>query len=316
MSGWAAPIEAARRRIRGLVVETPLISWENGLWLKCENAQVTGSFKLRGALNKILGLSPAEVGAGVVAASAGNHGQGVAYAAGLVGAAATIVVPDDAVRRKVAAIRRLGAEVVEIPGGYGAAEGAGRRLAEERGAVWVSPYNDAEVIAGQGTIGLELLEQLPPEPAFDVYVPVSGGGLVSGIGLALEREGGRLRVFAVQVEHAPFMRAHFLGEDASRVVETPTIADGLSGPVEAGSMTIELVRRVVEDVLLVSEAEVREAMRRAWVEHSLPMEASAAVALAAATRRGIGHRERVVVVSGGNVPIETLSMLARDGVRG
>ncbi|HSB90194.1 MAG TPA: pyridoxal-phosphate dependent enzyme [Anaerolineales bacterium] len=315
MSGWAASIEAARRRIRGLVVETPLVSWENGLWLKCENAQVTGSFKLRGALNKVLGLSPADVEAGVVAASAGNHGQGVAYAAGLVGAAATIVVPDDAVRRKVAAIRRLGAEVVEIPGGYGAAEIAGRRLAQERGAVWVSPYNDADVIAGQGTIGLELLDQLPRGPAFDVYVPVSGGGLVSGIGLALEAEGGRLRVFAVQVEHAAYMRALFLGQDASHVVETPTMADGLSGPVEAGSMTIGLVRRVVEDVLLVSEAEVLGAMRLAWVERSLPMEASAAVALAAATRPGMGDRLRVVVVSGGNVPIEALQGLAGGEVR-
>lgn len=307
MTDWSASIAAARQRLKGLVLETPLISWEGGLWLKCENAQVTGSFKLRGALNKILGLSSGELASGVVAASAGNHGQGVAYAARLVGARATIVVPDDAVRRKIDSIRRLGADVVEVPGGYGAAEVIGRRMARERGAVWVSPYNDPAVIAGQGTIGLELLEQVVETADVEVFVPVSGGGLVSGIGLALLAGERRFTIFGAQAEHAPFMHAYLHGQDPREVVEKPTLADGLSGPIEEGSVTLELARQVVGGVWLVSEAEIVEALRYAWVAHRLPMEPSSAVALAAARQRGRDTaRIRVVVVSGGNVAPETL----------
>jgi len=315
MTDWAASIEAARKRLRGLIVETPLVSWDEGLWLKCENAQVTGSFKLRGALNKILVLSADELRSGVVAASAGNHGQGVAYAARLVGTKATIVVPDDAVRRKVDGMRRLGAEVVQIPGGYGAAEASGRRLAQERRAVWVSPYNDAEVIAGQGTIGLELIEQIPAfAGGVEVFVPVSGGGLASGIGLSLEKWAERFRVLAVQVENAAYMHALFHGLDPRQVVETATLADGLSGPVEESAITLELVRRVARDVLLVSEAELLAALRFAWVEKALPMEPSSAVALAAALRQGPRQgRARIVIVSGGNVPMETLTALEGRG---
>jgi threonine dehydratase len=310
VTDWWALITAARRRIQGLVVETPLVAWDDGLWLKCENAQVTGSFKLRGALNKILRLTSHELATGVVAASAGNHGQGVAYAARLVGARATIVVPDDAVRRKIAAIRGLGAEVVEVPGGYGAAEIAGRRMARERGAVWVSPYNDPDIIAGQGTIGLELLEQLDETADVEVFVPVSGGGLVSGIGLALRAEERQFSVFGAQAEHAPFMHAYVHGQDPRQVVEKPTLADGLSGPIEEGSLTLELAREVMREVWLVSEAEILEALRYAWLEHRLGMEPSSAVALAAARRRGRNAPTiRVVVVSGGNVAPETLQGL-------
>jgi len=310
VTDWSALITAARRRIQGLVVETPLVAWDDGLWLKCENAQVTGSFKLRGALNKILQLTSHELATGVVAASAGNHGQGVAYAARLVGARATIVVPDDAVRRKIAAIRGLGAEVVEVPGGYGAAEIAGRRMARERGAVWVSPYNDPDIIAGQGTIGLELLEQLDETADVEVFVPVSGGGLVSGIGLALRAEERKFSVFGAQAEHAPFMHAYVHGQDPRRVVEKPTLADGLSGPIEEGSLTLELARGVMREVWLVSEAEILEALRYAWLEHRVGMEPSSAVALAAARSRGRNAATiRVVVVSGGNVAPETLQGL-------
>jgi threonine dehydratase len=307
VSDWAALITGARHRIKGLVVETPLVAWGDSLWLKCENAQVTGSFKLRGALNKILRLTSHELATGVVAASAGNHGQGVAYAARLVGARATIVVPDDAVQRKVVAIRALGAEVIEVPGGYGAAEIAGRRMAVERGAVWVSPYNDPDIIAGQGTIGLELLEQLDEAADVEVFVPVSGGGLVSGIGLALRSDERRFAVYGAQAEHAPYMHAYVHGKDPGRVVEKPTLADGLSGPIEAGSLTLELARDVMREVWLVSEAEILEALRYAWLEQRLGMEPSSAVALAAARRHGRGAPAiKVVIVSGGNVAPETL----------
>jgi threonine dehydratase len=285
------------------------VEWGEGLWLKCENAQLTGSFKLRGALNKTLGLSDEQLRRGLVAASAGNHGQGVAYAAHLAGAQAMIVVPDDAVRRKVEAIRRLGAEVVEIGGGYPAAEALGRRLAEERRAVWISPYNDADVIAGQGTIGIELLEQLEDlDGPVDVLVPVSGGGLAGGIGLALE--GTKFNVFAVQAQNAAFMHAVFHGRRQQDVVETATIADGLSGAVEEGSITFELVRRVVQDVLLVSEEEIVGALRRAWAEKRFPLEPSSGAALAAAWREDFVGRTRVVIVSGGNVAGDLLQRIS------
>ena len=200
--------------------------------------------------------------------------------------------------------------MVEVPGGYGAAEVVGRRMAGERGAVWISPYNDPDVIAGQGTIGLELLEQVGDTADVEVFVPVSGGGLVSGIGLALRADERRFTVFGAQAENAPFMHAYLHGQDPRQVVEKPTLADGLSGPIEEGSVTLELARHVVREVWLVSEAEIVEALRYAWLGHRLSMEPSSAVALAAARREGRDAPTiRVVVVSGGNVAPETLQGL-------
>jgi threonine dehydratase len=313
MQAEVGQLAEARERLEGRVVQTPLVTWGEGLWLKCENAQVTGSFKLRGALNKVLGLGMAERASGIIAASAGNHGQGVAFAARLVQASATIVVPDEAVRRKVEAIRRLGAEVVEVPGGYGAAEVHGRELAVARGATWVSPYNDMAVIAGQATIGMEIREQFPAgHGVVEVYVPVSGGGLISGIGLALLPTAGRYRVIGVQPENAAYMHASFNGRDPRTVVELPTVADALSGPYEDAAVTEEIVRRVVDDIVLVSEDEIRAALSKAWRGHGLMIEPSSAVALAAALRRPAGT-DRLVVVSGGNVDRSLLATLGPPG---
>jgi threonine dehydratase len=314
MQAEIGELAEAWQRLEGLVIQTPLVTWGEGLWLKCENAQVTGSFKLRGALNKVLGLAEGERASGVIAASAGNHGQGVAFAARLVNASATIVVPDDAVRRKVDAIRRLGAEVIEVPGGYGAAETYGRELAAARGGTWVSPYNDMAVIAGQATIGMEIRKQFSASSreVVEVFVPVSGGGLVSGIGLALLSTAGRYRVIGAQPEHAAYMHASFHGRDPRSVVELPTVADALSGPYEDAAVTEEIVRRVVADIVLVSEEEIHEALGRAWRGHGLMMEPSSAVALAAAFRRPAGM-ERVVVVSGGNVDRRLLADLGPPG---
>lgn len=299
-------LRAARARLAGKVLETPLITWGEGLWLKCENAQVTGSFKLRGALNKVLGLDPGRRHDTIVTASAGNHGQGVALAARLVGMRSVIVVPDDAVRRKVEAIRRLGAMVVEVPGGYGAAERHAREMASEGGSVWISPYNDMEVIAGQGTIGLEVADEHPG--VAEVYVPVSGGGLAAGIGLALAAAAAGYRVIGVQPENAAYMHASFHGGDPSTVVELPTVADALSGPYEDGAITEGILRRVLADLILVSEEEIYGALRAAWLEHGMAIEPGSAVALAAARRRPPGS-ERVVIVSGGNVDPGLLASL-------
>ena len=253
-----------------------------------------------------------------MAASAGNHGQGVAYAARLVGAEATVVVPDDAVRRKVDAIRRLGAEVVEVSGGYGAAEAAGHRLAQERGAVWVSPYNDIDVIAGQGTIGLELMEQLGRlrrrgrglrgrerrgVGERDWVVAARGGRAIPCVG----GPGGECSVCACRVSWKGSPSSRRDTDDRRRAVR----------PGRGGLDHVGFGAQSCRRCLLVSETEVRAALRYSWVDRALPMEPSAAAALAAARRRGSGKgRRRVVVVSGGNVPIETLTALeAGDGTR-
>jgi threonine dehydratase len=308
-------IREAQARIGPHVEQTPVRRAEaTDIWLKCENRQKTGAFKVRGALNKVLSLGADEMARGVVAASAGNHGQGVALACRLRGAGATIVVPKAAVALKVERIRSFGAEVVFADGDYGAAEARGLELAKERGAVWISPYNDPEVIAGQGTIGLELIEQLDLAgggDGWEVYVPVSGGGLISGIGIALKATASRVRVVGVQPAAAPYMHTFFYGGDIGNVVETPTIADGLAGAVEGGSITFELVHRAADDIVLVSEQEIWKAIRWADLVAGEVIEPAAAAALAACLRAG-GSRNRIAVLSGGNIDPAVLES-ARGG---
>jgi threonine dehydratase len=247
----------------------------------------------------------------VVAASAGNHGLGVAFACKLRGSRATIVVPQEAVTAKVAGIIALGAEVVRSEGGYAEAELQGRQLAEARQAFWVSPYNDPEVIAGQGTIGLELVEQLAAvlrTPSAEVFVPVGGGGLISGIGIALKALAPGVTLIGVQPEASPFMSVHFRGGDMSEVVERPTLADGLAGAVEQGSITLDLVLRVVDDFQLVDEPSIRRAVK--WVRQATGawVEPAAATAVAAALSGDEG-RQRVAVLSGGNIDLKLVEEL-------
>lgn len=304
--------DAAEERIRDRIRQTPLLETDiPGLLLKCEQDQVTGSFKARGAVNKVLQLSPEDLSRGIVAASAGNHGLGVAYAARESGSRATIVVPDDAVRTKLDGIRSLGSEVIAVPGGFGAAEVRGRAMASERDAVWISPYNDVSVIEGQGTLGRELDRQLRQrfgDPAgCEVFIPISGGGLACGAGLAL-KSAGAYRVIGVQTRAAPYMAAFMAGEDPEGVTETPTLADGLAGPVERNSVTFDLLPKAVDEIELVSEPQLLEALKLAWASFHLLIEPSSAAALAAALRVGDGRR-RVVVLSGGNLGPELRSML-------
>jgi threonine dehydratase len=307
-------VRAAQVRIGPHIRRTALRACGvKGLFLKCENRQVTGSFKVRGALNCVLSLEDAEAESGVVATSAGNHGMGIAFAARLRGCRATIVVPHDAVQKKIDGIRALGAVVEQVDGGYAAAEVEGIRLARERGAVWVSPYNDPVVIAGQGTIGVELSEDLAPADRgaqCRVYVPVGGGGMVSGIGVALKSSLREVRVIGVQPANSSYLHEFFLGRDPANVVESPTLADGLSGPVEAGSITYDLVGDVVDEMQLVSEREIEQAM--VWADDAGEIvEPSAAVALAAGLRDHQGTI-RLVVLSGGNVDDELLLRLRRS----
>lgn len=294
----------AQTRISPHIRITPLThDPQRNLWLKWENRQITGSFKLRGALNKALLLEDWERQAGLVTASAGNHGQGLAYAAKLSGAPVKVFASEHAVPRKVEAMRALGADVELVPGGYEQAEATAIRYASEHGGTFVSPYNDAGVIAGQGTLALEILAQNPETANMTWYVPVSGGGLLAGVGLALKQANSSARLVGVQAKNSAFMHSLFTRDTQEGVPDLPSLADGLTGPVETGSITVPLVRRLADEIVLVEEDAIARAVAFAWKNYGETLEGSGAVALAAALN-GSQTPGAVVVLSGGNIQPE------------
>jgi threonine dehydratase len=298
-------IEPSSNRIRPYIKHTPLIYDEiENLFLKCENRQVTGSFKVRGAVNKVLTLDPEELACNLVTASAGNHGQGVAFASNLVGAFATIFCSENAVPSKVQAMEALGANVKFVNGGYALAEITANNYALQNHACWISPYNDLHVIAGQATLAMEIMKELPDlsDPVW--CVPVGGGGLISGIGAYLRSINSKSRIIGVQSESSPFFHSIFHYDTQNGVDDNPTLADGLSGAVDSESITIPLVKHLVDEVILVKEAEIRAAIKYAWVQYNEIVEGSAAVALAAAITGKISTRPAVIVLSGGNIQPE------------
>lgn len=303
--------ERAVDRIQAHVVQTPLtVDKQRGLYLKWENHQVTGSFKARGALNKILSLEEWEQKSGLVAASAGNHGQGVALAAKMTKTAAEVFVPVHAVRSKVEAIRRLGGEVRFVEGGYQEAEAAAKEYASRQGKIFVSPYNDGQIIAGQGTVALEMVRQLTDKhyaASQDIAAwvfPVGGGGLITGCGAALGGIGPRPKLFGVQPEASAFTDSLFHLHTQDGVKDNPTLADGLSGAIDEDSITIPMLRELVSDVVTVSEAAIERAIAHAWWSYGEKIEGSAAVALAATLEGIVEARPCVVVLTGGNIERE------------
>lgn len=307
-------IQQAAARISPYIQITPMTrDPEMDCYLKWDNHQVTGSFKARGALNKVLGMQPWEYKRGLVAASAGNHGQGVALAGRIVGVPVTIFASEHAVESKVAAMQALGAEVRLIPGGYGEAELAGLEFAKSNQAMWISPYNDGQVIAGQGTLAPEVLGSLQDTRDFVWIVPVGGGGLISGIGAALANLAPSHRVIGVQSEASAFMHALLKRGSQKGVLDLPSLADGLSGPVEAGAVTIPLVRQYVHDIVLVTESEIIDAIAQTWRRYHERIEGSAAVCLAAIFSGKISGSPAVVVISGGNIQPALHETLCRMG---
>jgi threonine dehydratase len=314
-------LRLAQRRVRGVAFRTPLVPCprseeDRSLYFKAENLQPTGAFKLRGAYNKISSLSPEERGRGVVAHSSGNHAQAVAYAARSLGVRAVIVMPRGAARVKLDATTAFGAEVVLV--GDDSAERVLRaeELAAEHGYVPVPPYDDETLIAGQGTVGLEILEDLPDVET--VLVPVSGGGLISGVAAALKSSRPEVRVIGVEPELAADARASLR---SGELVEFPaeqvgrTVADGLRVR-KLGDAPFEHVRAFVDDIVAVSEEEILEAMRRLILRVRLVAEPSGAVTFAAY----LFHRDElpdsrlnVAVVSGGNVEPHLLASVLAGG---
>ena len=301
--------EQAEQRIAAYIQKTPLTQdVERGLVIKWENRQVTGSFKPRGAINKVLSLADWERASGLVAASAGNHGQGVALAGRLTGAGVEVFVSENAVPAKVEAMRNLGAKITFVKGGYAQAESAGREYAQTKQKVFISPYNDGQVIAGQGTIGLEILRDFN-EPAANWFVPTGGGGLISSLGILLNRLSPRPRLIGVQAEASRFTYSLFHNHTQAGVEDLPTLADGLSGAVEEGSVTIPMIEKYVDDFLVVSEEQIARAMAFAWYVYHEKIEGSAAVGLAAILSKKEMEHPSVVIITGGNVQPEVHEMI-------
>ena len=306
-------LEVAAQRIQAHIVNTPLTyDADNDLYIKWENHQITGSFKLRGAFNKILTLQEWELKNGLVAASAGNHGQGVAAAGNYLNIPVIIFVPESVVTTKLYAIQNLGAEVRLVAGGYGEAEQAGLTWAKEHDAAWVSPYNDGQVVAGQATLALEVLAQLTPLPDLTTWVvPVGGGGLLAGVCAALKNppDTARFRVVGIQSTASPFMHAHFHSGSQDSVEELPSLADGLAGPIESGSITVPIVRSLADDLRLVTESDLINAIAYAWKHYGEKIEGSAAASLAAVLSNVIAERPAVVLITGGNIQPELHSQI-------
>ncbi|HWQ46734.1 MAG TPA: pyridoxal-phosphate dependent enzyme [Longilinea sp.] len=292
-------------RVSGFVRMTPLtFDPKLNLILKWENHQVTGSFKLRGAANKILSLTEMEQKRGLVAASAGNHGQGVALVARQVGCRSIVFCPSSTPLTKLNAMRALGAELHLIDGDYATVEKQAEEYAIMQQMTWISPYNDGQVIAGQGTIGLEILRQMDPFVAKVCVVPIGGGGMLSGIGAAFENIKNPVKIIGAQSTASPFFHSLFHHGNQSGQVELPSLADGLAGAVEENSITIPMVNKYAQDIILVDEEEIGQAIAFCWYHFGERIEGSAAAALAAVLTGKISERPALVILSGGNIQPE------------
>jgi threonine dehydratase len=310
----------ARAAIAGVAARTPLVpAWAlsgrlgREVLYKLETLQPTGAFKLRGAVNRIAALGDDERARGVVTVSTGNHGRAVAYAARRQGLRAVVCLSCLVPRNKVEAIERLGA-LVRIHGNSQdeAEEEAGRLVAED-GMVYVSPFDDAHVIAGQGTIGLELLEDLPEQGT--VLVPLSGGGLIAGIALALKAADPAIRVVGISMERGAAMHASLAAGHPVAVEEVPTLADSLGGGIGQGNRyTFRLVRDLVDEVVLLSEDEIARGMAFAYLQERLVLEGGAAVGIAALLAGKVtpGEGRICCVVTGNNVDMDVLGRVVAD----
>jgi threonine dehydratase len=312
-----ADVEQARARLSAYLHPTPLEEAPGlgaGVWLKLENANLTHSFKIRGAINAALALDDDARARGLVAASSGNHAQALAYAARLTGVRARILMPKHTPRRKVEGVRRFGGEAVLFGDNYDETEAEAIRLAREEGLTYVSPYNDPNVIAGAGTIGLEIIDALPEVER--ALVCVSGGGLISGVALALKERRPSMEVIGVNAQSAPAMYNEFHNSEHPQVWDT--LAEALSGEIEAGAITIELARRYVDRIELVSEEQIAAAMRWLVDEQGWLVEGGGAVGVAALLAGVVeaDGRPTAVVVSGGNVDGETVRRVLNAAPRG
>lgn len=295
------------------LIYAPNILSEGELYLKTENLQVTGSFKVRGAYYKISQLSAEEKARGVIACSAGNHAQGVARAAAMEGISSKICLPDNAPISKIEATKNYGAEVVLVNGVYDDAYAKSRELEKSEGRVFIHPFDDEDVIAGQGTIGLELLEQLPDMDA--VIVPIGGGGLISGVAFAVKTLNPRCKVYGVQAAGASAMADSVRDGMIETLPGVATFADGIAVK-RPGDLTYDLVSKYVDEVVTVTDDETATAVLALIEQQKLIAEGAGAVAVAAAMfgKVDIKGKKAVCIVSGGNIDVNILSRVITRGL--
>lgn len=318
MAGLKEAILSAAQRIHPYVRRTPLdeslVLSEMGsdrVFLKLENLQYTGSFKLRGATNKLLSLAPEMLAQGVVAASSGNHGAAVAYALRRLGARGIIFVPKHAATTKVEAIQRYGAEVQRWGKDSVEAETHARTFATQSERTYISPYNDREIVAGQGMIGLEIMEDLPDVEA--LYVTVGGDGLIGGIAgyIKAARQGKPVRIVGCLPAHSPVMYESVRAGHIVQMESLPTLSDGSAGGIEEDAVTFALCQQLVDDWILVTEAEIAGAVRLIAQTHHLMIEGAAGVAVAAYLKdaqRG-QNRNVAIVLCGANIDLAVLKTI-------
>ena len=295
------------------VIYAAKLSQGYDLYLKTENLQLTGSFKLRGAYYKISQLNEEQRKAGIIACSAGNHAQGVALAASRMGIKAIVCMPDGAPISKVEATKALGAEVCLVKGAYDDAYNYACQLQQETGMTFIHPFNDEEVIAGQGTIGLEILDQLPDVDA--VVCSIGGGGLISGVACAIKSLNPKVKVYGVQAENAPSMKRSLEAGEAITLDSVRTFADGIAVK-HPGDITLDMVRKYVDEVVTVSEDEIAAAILALMEKQKLVAEGAGAVTVAAAMfgKLPIAGKKVCCLISGGNIDVNILNRVITRGL--
>ncbi|MBW2018000.1 MAG: threonine/serine dehydratase [Deltaproteobacteria bacterium] len=311
----------AEARIRSHIRETP-IEYSPYLsrigncnaYLKLENCQITGSFKLRGALNKYLSLSPEKRNRGIITASSGNHGAAIAYVLQKFMGTGVIFLPENASRAKLGALQMAGAEIAQHGNDCVMAEKAARDEAQRSGKSFISPYNDPKIIGGQGTIALELKDQL--KKIDTMLIPVGGGGLISGLAGYMKETSGGIEIIGCQPENSPVMAESVKEGKILDMESKPTISDGTAGGLEPDSITFEMCRKYVDDFLLVSEEEIRSAIRLMIEKHQILVEGAAALSIASLikAKRRFQKREVVLLVTGKKISLDLLRSLIQDPV--
>ncbi|MBQ9423195.1 MAG: threonine ammonia-lyase [Pyramidobacter sp.] len=309
-------IKDAQEALKGVARVTPLTpakSLGRNVYIKSENLQLTGAFKLRGAYNKIRSLSPEERERGVIACSAGNHAQGIALSATRLGIKSVICMPAAAPISKIEATKNYGAEVVLVPGVYDDAAAEAERLVREKGYTFAHPFNDEYVMAGQGTIGLEILEQLPD--ADQVVVPIGGGGLISGVACAIKSVKPSCRVIGVQASGAASMYASRKEGKPVKLPEVSTIADGIAVKMP-GDKTFELCEKYVDEIVTVKDDEIATAILKLMEDQKTVAEGAGATPVAAVMfgKVDVTDKKTVCLVSGGNVDTTMLSRIIARGL--
>lgn len=295
------------------IIHAPKLRGDADIYLKTENLQITGSFKVRGSYYKMSTLSPEEKAKGVIACSAGNHAQGVALSAQKNGIKAVICLPDGAPISKIEATKSYGAEVCLVEGVYDDAYKKALELRDKEGYTFIHPFNDEDVIAGQGTIALEIMEQLPNIDA--VIVPVGGGGLISGVAYTIKALNPKIKVYGVQANGAPSMYKSIKNGKIEQLQSVSTIADGIAVKTP-GNLTYELCSKYVDDIVTVSDDEISAAILALMEQHKLVTEGAGAISVAAAMfgKLDIKGKKVVCLLSGGNIDVTILSRVIKRGL--